>query len=71
MQIIVMLNQLSLRDRKKTVPQLTEEFNISRDYPVSISTIRRSLKASGLNGRVAVKKPLLRPQNVKKRLRNA
>lgn len=62
---------LSLRDRKKTVPQITAEFNIARDRPVSTLTIRRSLKQCGFNGRVAAKKPLLRPQNVRKRLQFA
>ena len=62
---------LSLRDRRKTVPHITSEFNISRNTPVSASTIRRSLQQSGLNGRVAAKKPLLRPQNGMKRLKFA
>lgn len=62
---------LSLRDRRKTVPEITAEFNIGRNTPVSNSVIRRSLKKSGLNGRVAAKKPLLRPQNIRKRLQFA
>ena len=42
---------LSLRDRKKTVPVITQEFNINREDKVSQSTIRRSLMRSGLRGK--------------------
>ncbi len=58
----------SKRDRMKSVPILTNEFNSSRDRRVSSSTVRRSLLKSKMFGRVAAKKPLLRRQNVKKRL---
>ena len=59
---------LSIRDRRKTVPVITQEFNSMRENKVSQSTIRRSLIRSGLRGRVAAKKPLLRSFNIKRRL---
>ena len=58
----------SLRDRRKTIPILSEEFNATRSRSASASTIRRSLLCWGLRGRVAAKKPLLRPANIRKRL---
>ncbi len=58
----------SLRDRRKTLNLLTAEFNLTKPFKVSISTIRRSLKSQGLIGRVAAAKPLLRKANIKKRL---
>lgn len=60
---------VSKRDRRKTVPQITEEFNLGRANIVSGSTIRRSLIRSNMKGRVGVKKPLLRQQNIEKRLK--
>lgn len=59
---------LSKRNRRKTVPALTDELNVTRDNPVSKSTVRRSLLSFGMDGRVACKKPLLRRANVLKRL---
>jgi transposase len=59
---------LSKRDRTKTLPFLTEEFNIARKKTCSQSTVRRCLLDWGLKGRVAAKKPLLRKPNVAKRL---
>ncbi|KAI5706979.1 hypothetical protein M8J75_013076 [Diaphorina citri] len=58
----------SLRNRQLTAPQITADFNQGRDKSVSVSTIKRRLQKSGLNGRIAVSKPLLRPINKKKRL---
>lgn len=59
---------LSIRDRRKTLPAITSEFNSGRQLQVSHSTIRRSLLKWGLVGRVAARKPLLRKQNIRKRL---
>lgn len=59
---------ISLRDRKKSVPIITEEFNCSRRTKISETTTRRCLLNWGLKGRVAAKKPLLRRQNIAKRL---
>lgn len=62
----------SKRDRRKTLPVITQEFNLGRvamkQSPVSKSTIRRSLLRMKMKGRVAAKKPLLRKENVRKRL---
>lgn len=60
----------STRDRRKTLTELTAEFNLSRKTheKVGRSTVARALSLAGLRGRVAAKKPLLRPINVRKRL---
>ncbi len=59
---------ISRRNRRKTLPEITDEFNCGRKWPVSHSTIRKSLLKWGIKGCVASKKPLLRPQNILKRL---
>ena len=58
----------SIRDRFKTCPILTSEFNIEQEKPVSETTVRRVLMDNSLNGCLAASVPLLRPPNVKKRL---
>lgn len=55
-------------NRRKTIPVLTEEFNVTSKTPVSSSVIRSSLIRSGLSGRVAARKPFVREKNIKKRL---
>lgn len=62
---------MSKRFRRKTVPELTSDFNTERQNTVSFSTIRRSLHRFSMFGRVACKKPLLRKYNLRKRLRFA
>lgn len=62
---------MSKRFRRKTVPELTSDFNTGRPNMVSFSTIRRSLHRFDMFGRVACKKPLLRKYNLRKRLRFA
>jgi transposase len=62
------LAKRSLRDPKKTLHLLTEEVNQYRKFRVSKTTVRRALIDQDLKGRVAARKPLLRTQNVKKRL---
>lgn len=62
------LRLCSIRDRRKCVPILTEEFNAGRQFPVSNTVCRRSLLSWSLHGRVAARKPLLSLRNVKKRL---
>lgn len=63
----------SIRDRRKTATDLQHKLNdtLSDSKKVSRSTISRRLKENGLIGRVAVRKPLLRKQNIKKRLKFA
>lgn len=58
----------SVRDRRKTVTELSAEFNLGREKPVSRTVIRNYLRVGGMNGRVAAKKPLLRKANMRKRL---
>ena len=65
------LRLISKRDRRKTLPAITQEFNMGRETPVSKSTIARSFKRMDIQERVAVKKPLLRKENMKKRLKFA
>lgn len=58
----------SKRNRFTTAPQIASEINSSLVQPISITTVRQRLRENGLFGRVAVKKPLLRPVNKRKRL---
>ena len=58
----------SLRDRRRTVRELCEVLNVSRKKRVGLTTVRNAFKKCGLVGRVACRKPLLRPNNIKKRL---
>lgn len=59
---------ISKRNRRLTAPEIRAEVNGSREIPLSVSTVKRRLVAAGLKGRIAARKPLLRPQNRKKRL---
>jgi transposase len=63
------INQLSTRCRRKTVSQIMDEFNVSRNVKVSKATVRRVLHSWGLRGCVAANKPLLRLENVRKRIK--
>ena len=65
------LKVTSLRDRRKSSKALAHELAVSGGTKVHSSTIRRSLGRSGLHGRVATKKPLLRRGNKQKRLKFA
>lgn len=58
----------SKRNRRLTAPEIRAEVNKSRSTPVSLTTVKRRLRDAKLFGRVAVRKPLLRPQNKKKRM---
>lgn len=60
---------ISKRDRFKTAPDIRAEVNQSLTNPISDTTVTRRLLEFGLYGRVAAKKPLLRPQNIRKRLK--
>lgn len=59
---------LSKRNRRRTAPEITADFNNCHKKEISVDTVKRRLRSAGLYGRVAVQKPLLRPQNKKKRL---
>jgi transposase len=58
----------SKRNRCLTTPEIRAEVLKCRREPVSLTTVKRRLRDVKLFGRVAVRKPLLRPQNKKKRL---
>ena len=57
-----------MRDRRLTGKQLQAQLNTGRSKEVSVLTVKRRLRAAGLTGQVAVRKPLLRWQNKKKGL---
>lgn len=52
---------MSLRDRRKTVTQLTNEFNMGAIRQVSRQTVRKALLQSKMYGRVAAKKTFFTP----------
>lgn len=58
----------SKRNRRLTAPEIRAEVNKTRSDPVSLTTVKRRLRDAKLFGRVVVRKPLLRPQNKKKRM---
>jgi hypothetical protein len=52
-------------------PQIAAQINASQssnNRHISTSTVQRRLRESGLHGRIAAKKPLLKDTNKKKRL---
>ena len=53
----------SLKQRRKTVPDLRAELQTNSNVVVSNSTVRRRLTKAGLTGRIARKKPLEPPKN--------
>ena len=59
----------SRRSRRLTAPEITAQINRSHDLSLSTSTVQRRLREASLFGRVAIKKPLLRQENKRKRLR--
>lgn len=59
---------MSKMNRKLTAPEIQMRFNESHDRQISLSTVKERLQKAGLNGRVSIKKPLLRRGNKKKRL---
>jgi hypothetical protein len=61
---------IAKRDRFKTCPVVTEEYNLGRENAENVSPtlISKTLKKQLFNGRVAAKKPLLRKANIRKRL---
>ena len=57
-----------LHDRWLTGQQLQAQLNTGQSKEVSVSTVKRILRAAGLAGRVPGRKPLLTWKNMKKRL---
>lgn len=58
----------SKRNRRKTAPEIAAELNATLPKPISVSTVKRRLQKAGLHGRIALRKPLLRKENKKKRM---
>ena len=54
---------ISKANHFKTAPDIRAEINQSLNAPISLSTRKRWLREKVLIGRIAVKKPLLRPAN--------
>lgn len=62
---------ISKADRFKTARTIRAEVNQELDRPLSFRTVARRLQDKGMIGRIAVRKPLLRPVNEQKRLKFA
>lgn len=60
---------ISKADRFKSASKIRSEINENLDSPISLDTVKRRLREKGMIGRIAVKKPLLRPANKVKRLK--
>lgn len=58
----------SLRNRCPRGPQLAALLNGTRKTEASTSSVKRQLQDVGLKGRVAMKKPYLRPANKIKKI---
>jgi transposase len=55
-------------NRHLNLTQITNLFNVRNKKKISTSTVRRALHKANLNSCVAVPKPLISPENAKKRL---
>ena len=62
---------ISENDRFETAPDIRAEINKSLPIPISVTTVKDRLIKKGCIGRVAAKKPPLRPVNKQKRLKFA
>uniref|UniRef100_A0A087X5Y2 Transposase Tc1-like domain-containing protein n=1 Tax=Poecilia formosa TaxID=48698 RepID=A0A087X5Y2_POEFO len=61
----------SLRNRRLTAAQIRDQVNATQSSSsrhISATTVKRRLCESGLHGRIATRKPLLRTSNKQKRL---
>ena len=56
----------SKRNRLMTAREIRSEIIKADNIHVSKTTVKRRLRSAGLNGRLAIKKPLLRAVNKKK-----
>lgn len=59
---------LSLADKFRSATRIRPKFNEKLVAPISLTTVERRLREGDLFGRIAVRKPLLRPGNKRKRL---
>ena len=64
-RLIVLMSKMN---RKLTAPEIRAKLTSSANVTVSSSTVKRRLREKGLNGRIAVRKPLLTEKNRLKRL---
>ena len=62
---------ISKGNRQKSASEIRAEINEDLDSPISLTTVKDRLKENGMIGRIAVRKPLLRPVNKHKRLKFA
>lgn len=58
----------SKRNRRLTAPEIASHINHARERGISVTTVKDRLHKAGLFGRIAARKPLLRPKNKKIRL---
>lgn len=65
------LYNISNANRFKSASDIRAEINERLDAPISLSTVKSRLRDKGMIGRVAIKKPLLRPINKQKRVKFA
>jgi len=61
------LIKITKNNRNKTLEEITEDFNITLDKPVSSRTVQRTLHQKGYSGCAAKKKPFVSEINRKKR----
>jgi len=62
------LLRITMKDRGLPLQELTQNYNMASQKPVSSSTVRNYLYNAGIERSKAVKKPFLRPPNIDKRL---
>ena len=62
---------ISKGNRQKSVSEIRAEINEDLDSPISLTRVKGRLKEKGMIGRIAGRKPLLRPVNKQKRLKFA
>lgn len=55
-------------NRRITAPEIAEQFNVGRDKPVSVTTVKRRLLVAGLKGCIASQNNFLNPLIKKKHL---
>ncbi|GJQ67103.1 hypothetical protein Trydic_g8038 [Trypoxylus dichotomus] len=63
-QLIVSWKQ----NRFLTIPEITQQLEISERTPIPYTIVKRRLLTAGLRGKIAVKKPLLKQPHKKIRL---
>ena len=59
---------ISKGNRQKSASEIRAGLNQDLDLPISLTTVNGQLKEKGMIGRIAVRKPLLRPVNIHGRI---